>query len=88
MLDLFEVMRSLWFILVSSSFVFQHGLTTPVAHAVLEPVSDHDWPGMETRHGLMRRTPHHAVALQQSEHFLWGRADGKHPSIKTSHGFN
>ena len=56
----------------------------PVAHTILEPVSDHDWPGMEERHALMRRTPLHAVALQQREHFVWRGADSESmPSIKS-----
>ncbi|KAG9241379.1 hypothetical protein BJ878DRAFT_545310 [Calycina marina] len=48
-----------------------------VEHNVFEPVSDHHWPGMESRHALMRRTPHHTVALQQREHFVWGQTGDK-----------
>lgn len=70
-------MRSLSSFFVFSICLFQCARATPVAHAELEPVSDHDWPGMETRHTLMRRAPHHAVALQKREHFVWGGADSK-----------
>lgn len=58
--------------LVLSLVIAQGIAALEVDNHVLEPKSDHNWPGMGNRHAFLKRSPQHAVALQQKEHFVWG----------------